>query len=107
MAGSRWTLLARGPKIELTGINRQGPSRGFAMPSQGIAKPEVFKRCVFSKTSKEMKLASENAKSSKYFFPPNLYMDWKGCDLENFIPTARQKLVMQAHEAAVAAGHSL
>lgn len=54
-----------------------------------------------------MKLASENAKSSKYFFPPNLYMDWKGCDLENFIPTARQKLVMQAHEAAVAAGHSL
>ncbi|WP_198140725.1 hypothetical protein [Polaromonas naphthalenivorans] len=104
MAGSRWSLLSRGPKIELTGINRQGPSRGFAMPSQGIAKPEVFKRCVFSKTSKG-NMASDIKKSSEYFLPSNLYLEWQGCELEDFVPAARQRLVMQAHEAAVVAGH--
>lgn len=50
-------------------------------------------------------MASEKEKTTSYYLPPNLYVDWNGYEEESFGPTVRQQLVMRAHEAAIAAGH--
>lgn len=41
---------------------------------------------------------------SNYTVPTNPYEDWRGSERRGFVPTARQKVILDAYAEAVATG---